>query len=150
MSDPRERLLGKVVALVPPNSPILRARARELTDRERAHEANGLIERLFVTMRAHNGAGLAAPQIGDSRRVFVMGNDSFVNPVIIRRSADTDVQDEGCLSLPGIRVAVRRNVTVTVQAAGRIVELLGMPARIAQHEIDHLDGVLITDRAVIQ
>jgi len=133
--------------LVPSDSPILRVRARELTDRERMHEVNGLIERLFATMRVHDGMGLAAPQIGDSRRVFVMGNDAFVNPVILRRSADTDVQDEGCLSLPGITVAVRRNVMVTVQTAGRIVELVGMPARIAQHEIDHLDGVLIMDRA---
>jgi len=131
--------------LVAADHPILRARARELTDRERAHVADGLIERLFVVMLKASGAGLAAPQIGESLRVFVMGRDSFVNPVITHRSAETDVEEEGCLSLPGTLVAVRRNVSVTVRTAGAIHKLTGMPARIAQHEIDHLNGVLFID-----
>jgi len=139
MSEPR---------LVAADHPILRERARELTDRERAHVADGLIERLFVVMLRAHGAGLAAPQIGESLRVFVMGTESFVNPVIVSRSAETAVDDEGCLSLPGIIVPVRRNIAITLHTAGRTWKLLDGDARIAQHEIDHLDGKLITDYRV--
>lgn len=140
-----ERPAVAALPLVAATDPVLRKRARELSDRERARVADGLIERLFAAMKATNGAGLAAPQIGESLRVFVAGRDSFVNPVITDRSAETDVQEEGCLSLPGVLVPVRRNLRVTVQTAGRRVVLEGIAARVAQHEIDHLDGKLITD-----
>lgn len=141
MTDTEEQL----PVLVHSDDPILRKRARELTDRERAHIVGPLIAELQEVMHAHAGAGLAAPQIGKGLRVFVAGDDYFVNPLIVWRSAESDVQEEGCLSLPGVIIPVRRNLHITLHTAGRNMSLSGMPARIAQHEIDHLDGKLITD-----
>jgi peptide deformylase len=105
------------------------------------------------------GLAIAATQIGVLKRVVVYdlsaeGDDPVVlcNPVIVERSAECSVQDEGCLSLPGIGVPVERSVGVTCEAlnlrgeAVRI-EADGLFARMLQHEIDHLDGVLIIDRA---
>jgi len=136
------------IKLIEATNPILRKRARDVGQSARPA---AVIAAMREVLAAHQGAGLAAPQIGVDWRVFILADDQqpFVNPVIAERSAETDVQDEGCLSLPGIIVAVRRNLSVTVQAKGRRVQLRGMAARIAQHEIDHLDGVLITDRGVL-
>ena len=140
-----ERLTA--IKLIEATNPILRQRARDVAQSDRPAAVIATMREVLAT---HYGVGLAAPQLGVDWRVFVVVDDPqpFVNPVIVERSAETDVQEEGCLSLPGIVVAVRRNLSVTIQAKGRRVRLSGMPARIAQHEIDHLDGVLITDRAV--
>jgi peptide deformylase len=110
---------------------------------------------MLVTMREREGVGLAANQVGRLRRVLVAGieEDEYVliNPVIEARSDETEVLPEGCLSIPGILVDVERPVAVTVSgqdAAGEEVrfEAEGLLARVFQHEIDHLDGVLILDR----
>jgi peptide deformylase len=105
------------------------------------------------------GVGLAAPQIGVLKRVIVYdvadekpGVIVLCNPQIVEIGAETAVDDEGCLSLPGISVAVERATTVTCEAltlSGNPVriEADGFHARLLQHEIDHLDGVLIIDRA---
>jgi len=114
-----------------------------------------LTEEMLVTMREWEGVGLAANQVGRLRRVLVAGieEDEYVliNPVIEARSDETDVLAEGCLSIPGIQVDVERPVAVTVSgqdAAGEELrfEAEGLLARVFQHEIDHLDGVLILDR----
>ncbi len=114
-----------------------------------------LTEEMLVTMREREGVGLAANQVGRLRRVLVAGieEDEYVliNPVIEARSDETEVLPEGCLSIPGILVDVERPVAVTVSgqdAAGEEVrfEAEGLLARVFQHEIDHLDGVLILDR----
>jgi peptide deformylase len=105
------------------------------------------------------GVGLAAPQIGVLKRVIVydVGDEKpgvivLCNPAIIEHGEDTEVDDEGCLSLPGISVAVERSTRVTCEAltlAGNPIriEADGFHARLLQHEIDHLDGMLIIDRA---
>jgi peptide deformylase len=105
------------------------------------------------------GLAIAATQIGVLKRVVVYdlsseGDDPVVlcNPVIVERSTETSVDDEGCLSLPGIGVPVERNVRVTCEALdlrGEAVRIDadGLFARMLQHEIDHLDGMLIIDRA---
>jgi peptide deformylase len=133
--------------------PVLKTRA------SRVKEFDGallrLTEEMLVTMREREGVGLAANQVGRLRRVLVAGIEEdeyvLVNPVIEARSEETEVLAEGCLSIPGIQVEVERPVAVTVSgqdAAGGEVrfEAEGLLARVFQHEIDHLDGVLILDR----
>jgi peptide deformylase len=103
------------------------------------------------------GVGLAAPQLGISQRLLVyrVGPDAPVialaNPEIEWTSSDEEILDEGCLSIPGITVDVERPVHVRVRALDeegetRLVEASGLEARVIQHEMDHLDGVLILDR----
>jgi peptide deformylase len=114
-----------------------------------------LVERMTALMHEAQGVGLAATQVGVLRRLFVFvheGEDHvLVNPVITKRSEDKEVDDEGCLSLREVLVPVERPVAVTIEgfdATGESVKLdLELPtARIVQHELDHLDGVLIIDR----
>ncbi len=105
------------------------------------------------------GVGLAAPQVGVLKRVFVYdleeertGVVALCNPQIVERSEETEVDEEGCLSFPGISIPVERAVRVACEALslqGKPVriEAEGFHARLLQHEIDHLDGVLIIDRA---
>jgi len=135
--------------------PVLRLRARDVE----AFDADllRLAERMTGLMRDANGVGLAATQIGVLRRVFVFqaGEDeeptALVNPEITARSSDADVADEGCLSLQGVLVPVERCVSLTLAASDvhgepLRLELEGLPARIVQHEVDHLEGVLILQR----
>ena len=132
---------------------VLRMRAREVESFD--DDLRRLVERMTVLMHEANGVGLAATQVGVLRRVFVFTDEGedrvFVNPVITRRSSETDADDEGCLSLREVLVPVERFSTVTIEgvdASGERLELeLGLPSsRIVQHELDHLDGVLIIDR----
>jgi peptide deformylase len=135
--------------------PALRMPAREVEafDEDLAR----LADRMASLMRDANGVGLAATQVGVVRRLYVFqpGPESepltIVNPSFTARSDELEIEEEGCLSLQGIRVPVERAVRVTVE--GRDVsgapvrhELEGLPARVSQHEVDHLDGVLIIDR----
>jgi peptide deformylase len=131
----------------------LRMRAREVESFD--EDLPRLAERMTDLMHEAQGVGLAATQVGVLRRLFVFvdeGEDRvFVNPVITKRSDATDVEGEGCLSLREVLVPVERSAAVTIEgfdAAGEPVKLeLELPsARIVQHELDHLDGVLIIDR----
>ncbi len=133
--------------------PVLRMKAREV---ERFDEELGrLVERMTALMHEAQGVGLAATQVGVLRRVFVFVEDGrdrvLVNPVITKRSQETETEEEGCLSLQGVLVPVERAAAITVEgadAAGEPQRLeLELPAaRVVQHELDHLDGVLILDR----
>jgi peptide deformylase len=135
--------------------PVLRMRAREV---ERFDEdLDRLIERLNHLLRDANGLGLAATQLGVLRRVFVFLPDperepvALVNPRLAESSDGRVRDDEGCLSLQRVVIPVERHEKVTIEAStpqGEDVrlELEGLPGRIAQHELDHLDGVLILDR----
>jgi peptide deformylase len=135
--------------------PVLRMEAREVEafDEDRAR----LVERMIRLMDDANGAGLAANQVGVLRRVFVFHPDAdsepiaVVSPVITERGEEKATDAEGCLSMQGVQVPVER--AVTVQLEGRdpegnelSLELRDLGARIAQHELDHLDGVLILER----
>jgi len=113
--------------------------------------------RMAGIMRDSIGVGLAAPQLGISQRLLVYGIGSdapvivLANPRVEWASEERETLDEGCLSIPGITVDVERSVHVRVRAldeAGeqRLVEASGLEARVIQHEIDHLDGILILDR----
>ncbi len=115
-----------------------------------------LVDRMTVLMHEAQGVGLAATQVGVLRRLFVFEPDeegprAIVNPVIVERGEETLTDDEGCLSLQGVRVPVERATSVVLEGKdqnGEDVryELDPYGARIVQHELDHLDGVLIIDR----
>jgi peptide deformylase len=114
-----------------------------------------LTQDMLATMRHHEGVGLAATQVGRLKRVFVAAieDDEYVivNPVLTDRSETTETATEGCLSIPGIQVDVERPTAVTISGqdvSGKPlqIEASDLLARVLQHEIDHLDGVLILDR----
>ncbi len=136
-------------------SPILRQRATAVATIDDA--VRRLVDDLFETMHAAKGVGLAANQVGVPRRVAVVdvGEDAppplvLINPRIVQASDAMEGAEEGCLSIPDIYGEVERHLGVTLEALdrdGRLykVELSGFKARAAQHEIDHLDGVLFLD-----
>ncbi len=123
-------------------------------------EVRALVRDMFETMYDAKGIGLAAPQIGVSRRVIVLDVEeeagesnrvALVNPRLASWTAKKDKQTEGCLSIPGVEAIVRRPVSVVVdgrdpEGRGVRLEAEGLFARALQHEIDHLDGVLFVDR----
>jgi peptide deformylase len=134
--------------------PVLRMRAREVESFD--DDLRRLVERMTQLMQDASGVGLAGTQVGTLQRLFVLQPDAesepraLVNPVIVDRSEETVGDDEGCLSLVGITVPVERAVRVTLEAKDERgeevrLELEDHPARIVQHELDHLDGVLIID-----
>ncbi|MFN2469835.1 MAG: peptide deformylase [Gaiellaceae bacterium] len=135
--------------------PVLRMRAHEVENFD--DDLRRLAERMTALMRDANGVGLAANQVGVLRRIFVMqpGEDAevvtIVNPVVVSRSEETEADDEGCLSLPDVLAPVERATRLRLEGrdldGGELaLELEGLEARVAQHELDHLDGVLILDR----
>lgn len=124
-----------------------------------------LIEDMFATMYATDGVGLAAPQIGKDIRLFVVDGTPFaeddktakdfkkvfINPEIYEVSEEEILLNEGCLSVPGIHEDVYRPETIRINYLDENFEehdeeLTGWPARIVQHEYDHLDGIVFTDR----
>ena len=135
--------------------PVLRTKARPVERFDDAlHEEVG---RMGVLMADSIGIGLAAPQVGISHRLLVYRVEpdspvqALVNPEVEWKSRELETMEEGCLSLPGVHVDVERplHVRVTAQDSGGesiVVEASGLEARVIQHEIDHLDGVLILDR----
>ncbi|MBJ2355343.1 MAG: peptide deformylase [Sphaerochaeta sp.] len=115
-----------------------------------------LVDAMFDTMDEADGVGLAAPQVGVNQRLFVIHirgaeKRAYINPQIIETSIETDTDEEGCLSIPGVWHDVQRPARVTVQAQdveGKAfqVKAEGLLARALQHENDHLNGVLFIDR----
>ncbi|BAE84483.1 peptide deformylase [Desulfitobacterium hafniense] len=114
-----------------------------------------LLDNMLDTLYDANGVGLAAPQVGVSKRVVVIdvgeGPIELINPVIIAKEGE-DLDDEGCLSIPGITGQVARAAKVKVEALNRqgelqVIEGEGLLARCLQHEIDHLEGILFVDKA---
>ena len=151
-------------------SPILKKKARPIDNSFK--ELNSLIMNMWDTMYSANGVGLAAPQIGRSIRLFVIDtkpfsddekltkNESkelesfkkvFINPLIVEESGEFWDFNEGCLSIPEIREDVSRKEIIKINFLNENFEnqtlvLKGLKARVFQHEYDHLEGVLFTDR----
>lgn len=148
--------MSALTVLHNPN-PELRVVSTPLADADIVRpETQDLIDRLMDTMVEENGVGIAAPQVGEHKRIIIVetphGVQAFVNPEITSRSVRMVTSIEGCLSVPGISGAVKRHSSVKVKAKNRQGEELsikanGLLAIIFQHEIDHLDGVLFIDRA---
>ena len=142
--------------------PVLRAKARAVDKSElKSPEVQQFIDSLIDTMYEYSGVGLAAPQVHESLRVFVAMLDpdgrgegdavTFINPEIMVVGDQTVEGWEGCLSIPEIRGRVPRAQHIKVSALDRTgkrfeLELKDFPARVIQHETDHLDGVLFLDR----
>ena len=147
--------------------PVLRKKAVEID--EDYPDLNSLLEDMFETMYNSQGVGLAAPQIGLSIRIFIVDAAPFVdedeedveglrdfkrvfiNPIIIEETGKEWKFEEGCLSIPGIREDVSRQPDLIVEYYNEKFELIeekltGLPARIVQHEYDHIEGVLFTDK----
>ncbi len=133
--------------------PVLKTRAAPVEDFDESLER--LAEDMLATMREQEGVGLAANQVGRLKRILVaMVEDEkyvLVNPVVEEVAETKETRPEGCLSIPGIQVEVERPTAMTISGkdtSGRPIriEAEGLLARVFQHEVDHLDGVLILDR----
>jgi len=136
--------------------PVLRRKAEPVAALD--GELRQLIADMFETMYAAEGIGLAAPQVGVSRRVIVVDVRepewppfALVNPEIRAFGSELDRSEEGCLSIPGLQEIVERPASVVVEGLDpdgrpRRIEAAGLLARVLQHEVDHLDGILFLDR----
>lgn len=133
--------------------PVLRQVATDVA--EVGPKISKLVDDMLKIMKQANGVGLAAPQVGVGKRVIVIAPEGMrplplINPVIVEQSGEM-IGQEGCLSIPGLYGDVTRSAAVVVEAYDRkgkpvTYEMEGMAARVVQHEIDHLDGVLFIDK----
>jgi len=133
--------------------PIVRKRCQEVEKID--EETVKLIEEMKKKMIEAGGIGLAGNQVGIGKRIIIIltekGPEAFINPKILKKSRETEVSEEGCLSLPGIRLNIKRAKEVLIKATDierRVlqIEAKDLVAQIFQHEIDHVDGKLIIDR----
>lgn len=144
-------------------NPILREKCEEI--KEITEEVKNLGRDMIETMTENQGIGLAASQVGELKRIIVVypikdrsqeispevKPQLFINPKIIKKSRETEIDEEGCLSIPEIRLKIKRARGVEVETLdinGKKIQIKaeGLPARTFQHEIDHLDGILFVDR----
>lgn len=134
-------------------NPILKQKTEDVAHSDRT--LRSLIPQMIVTMKKNHGIGLAAPQIGISKKIIIVTEEkrshAFLNPRIIKQSKEKERDEEGCLSLPGVFLKVLRPKQVEVIAQtprGEEVKIVarGLGARIFQHEIDHIEGKLIIHR----
>ncbi len=145
--------------------PVLREKAAEIPlDEIQSPKVQDLVEQMLVTVTEAKGAGLAGPQVFQSKRLFVAGvlppkaednapeMEVFINPIVTPTSQEAKLGWEGCLSFPELLVLVPRHQAVQVRYLNRegkeqTLDQEGFPARVVQHEFDHLHGILSLDRA---
>ena len=140
--------------------PVLKKKASEVAEGDES--VKDFIENMFDTMYAAQGVGLAAPQVGQSLRIFVVDTTpmedeeenglkkAFINPIMIEEIGEEWAFEEGCLSIPGVRADVNRKPQIKIEYFDENWELHeetfdGMKARVIQHEYDHIEGKLFTD-----
>ena len=159
-----------ILPIVAYGDPILKQRAKEISSRSKDFEI--LLKNMWETMYAANGVGLAAPQVGKSLRLFIVDGSPFsveasltedeknelkgfkkvfINPKILQKSDDLENFNEGCLSIPDVRGDVTRPTTIKIKYQNQYFKeitehISGLPSRIVQHEYDHLEGILFTDK----
>ena len=152
--------------------PILRQKAQDIKEKNiKSKETHNLIKKMIVTLKKAKGAGLAAPQIGKSIKLILVCNYNeindatfynfyhnkndkiliLINPKITNKSWSKEICEEGCFSIPGIFSQVKRSKKITVKALNKNGEKIkfeaeNLLARIIQHEVDHLNGILFIDR----
>ncbi|KUK53117.1 MAG: Peptide deformylase, partial [Marinimicrobia bacterium 46_47] len=139
-------------------APVLRKKTAPV---EKVTEAiRRLTQDMTLTMYDDDGIGLSANQVGESHAIFILGASAFeddrgdsvfLNPEILEMSEETELQEEGCLSIPGIRENVPRSLTIRLRWQDLDLKIheeifTGFPARVIQHEYDHLNGIFFTDR----
>ena len=136
-------------------NPILRKKSEQIT--EITEQINQLIFDMAETMKEEKGIGLAAPQVGKNIRLIIVdtknGPLALLNPKIISRSFFKDVEEEGCLSVKNVWGKVKRSKSIKVKALNKrgkevSFKAQGLFARVIQHEVDHLEGVLFIDKLV--
>ena len=158
-----------VLPIVGYGHPVLRQETEEI---EQDYPVKELVKNMFETMYKASGVGLAAPQIAEPIRLFIVDGSPFsdmedisekeakelegfkkvfINPIIVEEKGDEWAFEEGCLSIPGVNADVVRKETVVIEYFNEKWELVeetysGLPARIIQHEYDHIEGVLFTDK----
>ena len=134
-------------------NPLLRKKCREIN--EITPEIKRLALDMIETMNESKGVGLAAPQVGELKRLIIIQTGDnpliLVNPKILNKTKETETAEEGCLCLPDLFLNIKRAKGAEVEALnenGEVVRIndAGMAARILQHEIDHLDGILFIDK----
>lgn len=145
-------MVMEIITVDSPRAAVLRRRAQPF--RVITRDVRVLIDEMLATMRAARGLGLAAPQVGVSRRMIVAQVEErtfvLVDPEIVRRDGE-EIATEACLSIPGLLGDVPRAHHIVVRARNRrnrvvTIEAEGLLARVLQHEIDHLDGILFPER----
>lgn len=160
-----------ILPVVAYGDPVLKKEADDF-DLKKKEELKAFISNLFETMENAAGVGLAAPQVGESVRVFVVDTSpfaedddlpedereelkklrkAFINPIIVEEHGEEWAFTEGCLSIPGIREDVYRQSEIVIEYYNENLELVeesysGLAARVIQHEYDHIEGVLFTDK----
>jgi peptide deformylase len=149
------------IVTVDEDSPVLRQKARRV--RAIGPQIQALIDDMVETMRAAPGVGLAAPQVDIPLRVIVVETPededepgsgrlyTLINPELVKTSPELEEGQEGCLSIPGYAALIKRHPTITIKGLNRggkevRIKAQGFLARVLQHEIDHLDGILFLDR----
>src|SRR4030042_1740499 len=143
-----------ILPVVQMGNPVLHRKAKKVKTIDGSIQK--LIDDMIETMHHVSGAGLAAPQVGVPLQVVVyeLPDDEkvtvLINPEIVKSSEETEMMDEGCLSLPGYRGEVKRLTSVTVKGRNRQGKLIrikgeGLLAQVLQHEIDHINGVVFID-----
>ena len=144
--------------------PVLREVARPIDD-PLAPSIQRLIDDMLVTVADANGVGLAAPQVYEPLALFILSSHpnpryphapdlqalAMINPELLWKSDDIEKDWEGCLSIPGLRGLVPRHVRIGIRYLNRLgyvheTELTGFPARVFQHEFDHIQGIVFIDR----
>jgi peptide deformylase len=155
LGNPRLRQVAEVIPVAIASQPALHL----------SPQIHRLIDQLLLTVKQSNGVGIAAPQVGELVRLFIVASrpnprypnapemepTPMINPRIVAYSPETEKGWEGCLSVPGIRGLVPRHTTIQVEYTGRDgmlhqQTLTDFVARIFQHELDHLDGIVFLDR----
>lgn len=146
----------EILALVDENDPVLKSKTPEFDFQNPDVDPAEFASQLVETCKIKGGFGLAAPQVGVSSRVFVMGSDdnyvAFFNPKILNSSKETSLVAEGCLSFPMLALKVERPSEIEVEyqdfnGVTRTGIFTGLSAHCFQHELDHLDGICYTERA---
>lgn len=152
--------MAKLLEIVTHPNPILKRISTDVDIEEfKNKDFQKLVKDMTLTMLKKDGVGLAAPQIGKNIRLIIIKtkdeNLVMINPVILKKSWIKETSEEGCLSLPGVFCDIKRPKNVTCEYLNIKMEKIsleakGFLARVIQHEIDHLDGILTLDRANMQ
>ncbi|MCP4932891.1 MAG: peptide deformylase [bacterium] len=156
--------MARLLQIAQLGHPVLRKRATDVEDVQNP-QVHSLIDDMLLTVSDANGVGIAAPQVYESKRIFIISSrpnprypyapemepTTMINPEIIGKSLDTEKDWEGCLTIPGVRGLVPRHKAIAVSYVsdqGETVETKysGFIARVFQHEFDHLEGIVFLDR----
>ena len=149
--------MTKIFKIITNPNKILRKKSKDinlLTIKNKDFQS--MLDLMAETMLKKDGVGLAASQIGENIRLFVVntknGPEFFINPIILKKSWAKEIAEEGCLSIPNVFGKVKRHKQVICgyinrKGEGKKVEASGLMARVIQHENDHLDGILFIDKA---